>query len=169
MMKSIEKLRELAADMTGTEILDHMEVSGKFLFHTEWLHSWHSEFDRLCDEIEREISERYMGLPVDADGVPIRVGDEINCLGRNVLVNSIIWDGVNWYASETVASSDWFPAKHSDHVKPRTLEDVLVEYRLEADRLFCDPSIGGEDRADALESLDARYAAEIRELMGVDE
>lgn len=31
----------------------------------------------LADEIEREIAERFMELPVDADGVPIRMGDEL--------------------------------------------------------------------------------------------
>ena len=32
---------------------------------------------RHADEIEAEIAEKYMLLPVDADGVPIHVGDEM--------------------------------------------------------------------------------------------
>lgn len=32
------------------------------------------ELYEIADEIEREIAKRYMELPVDADGVPIRVG-----------------------------------------------------------------------------------------------
>ena len=114
-------------------------------------------------------SERYMELPVDADGVPIRVGDEINSLGCGVLVNSIIWDGANWYASDAVVSSDWFPVKHSEHVKPRTLEDVLREYALEMNLTYETGEIGGEERAEALDDLTAKYADEIRELMEASE
>jgi len=60
MLESIEKLRELAADINSTEIIDHLDVVGKFMFHSEWLDSWHKAFDSACDEIEREIAERYM-------------------------------------------------------------------------------------------------------------
>ena len=35
MMESIEKLRELAADINSTEIISHMDEAGKFMFHTE--------------------------------------------------------------------------------------------------------------------------------------
>ena len=102
--------------------------------------------------------ERYMELPVDADGVPIRVGDEINSLGCGVLVNSIIWDGTNWYVSETVSSSDWFPVKHSEHVKPRTLEDVLRD--MEGMR-------GNNATYEDVVRRCAELAAELRELMVV--
>lgn len=149
-MKSIDKLRELAADINSTEIIAHIDVGSRFVIHTEWLDSWHKAFDAACGEIEAEIAERYMALPLDADGVPIRVGDEINSLGCGVLVNSIIWDGKNWYASETVLSGDWLPVKYSDHAKPRTLEDVL--------------QCAGVSVA-AIEDV----AAEIRELMEVCE
>lgn len=73
MMKSIEKLREVAEYIyiNNMQIIDHLDVIGSFMLRPEWLDSWHSEFDRLCDEIEREVAERYMELPVDADGVPI--------------------------------------------------------------------------------------------------
>jgi hypothetical protein len=58
-MESIEKLRELAADINSTEIIDHISVYPCCKLRGDWLDSWHSEFDRLCDEIEREISEHY--------------------------------------------------------------------------------------------------------------
>ncbi|MBQ9002679.1 MAG: hypothetical protein IJ087_12580 [Eggerthellaceae bacterium] len=32
-MESIEKLHKLAADMNSTEIISHMDVIGKFVFH----------------------------------------------------------------------------------------------------------------------------------------
>ena len=35
----------------------------------------------IADRIEAELAERYMELPVDADGVPIHVGDELEGYG----------------------------------------------------------------------------------------
>jgi len=35
----------------------------------------------MVDKIEREIAERFMELPVDDDGVPIHVGDELSVEG----------------------------------------------------------------------------------------
>lgn len=131
--------------------------------------NWGESWRKIADEIEREIAEHYILLPVDADGVPIRVGDEINCLGRNVLVNSIIWDGVNWYASETVVSSNWFPAKHSGHAKPRTLEDVLEEFAYKAVRIGMVGGVPCDAEIYADKDAIAEYAAKIRELMVVDE
>ena len=32
---------------------------------------------RACDEIERELEREYVRLPVDADGVPVRIGDKL--------------------------------------------------------------------------------------------
>lgn len=76
----------------------------------------------------RDVGERYLKLPVDADGVPIRIGDMVGLHG-DTLVNSMTFDGKNWYVSEAVISSDWVPAHNCRHVKPRTIEDVLREYR----------------------------------------
>ena len=33
----------------------------------------------MLDAVESEVSERYMELPVDSDGMPIRVGDTLEC------------------------------------------------------------------------------------------
>ena len=41
-----------------------------------------AEIYKLCDAIERELAERWMELPVDAEGVPIRVGDVVE-FGEN--------------------------------------------------------------------------------------
>ena len=77
-MEIIEKLRELAADINSNEIIDHMQLYPSCVFDGHWLDSWHDEFDRLVDEVEREIERDYMRLPVDADGVPIRCGDIVD-------------------------------------------------------------------------------------------
>lgn len=154
-MKSIEKLRELAADMSATEILDHMEVSGKFLFHTGWLDSWHSEFNRLCDEIKLELCERYMLLPVDAEGVPIHCGEHMRL--DNGLEGDVWLIGVFDIMMSDHTCFDWAKSRH---VKPRTVEDVLRD--MEGMR-------GNNATYEDVIRRCAELAAELRELMGVSE
>lgn len=153
-MKSIEKLRELAADINSTEIIDHLDVVGKFMFRSEWLDSWHKAFDAACDRIEAEIAERYMELPLDADGVPIRVGDKMQHHGGEPFIVCAVAPGVihSWVEvklGERMTTYDYTPTQCT-HYKPRTLEDVL--------------QCAGVSVA-AIEDV----AAEIRELLEVSE
>ena len=70
-MKSIEKLRELSTfgtvkvdgDLTTTNML--MVCATK------------QEINEIADEIEAEIEDGYIRLPVDRDGKALRVGDEV--------------------------------------------------------------------------------------------
>lgn len=121
----------------------------------------------LADAIEAEIAERFMELPVGADGVPIRVGDELEChangydgtftvfaIGNNVAVGN---HDIEWIRRNP---SKWFHiASFCTHVKPRTLEDVLREFTEKYQ--YC---ISDNGRSVTL----AKYADEIRELLGVD-
>jgi len=171
-MKSIEKLRELAEDINSTEIIDHISVYPCCKLRGDWLDSWHSEFDRLCDEIEREISERYMLLPVDADGVPIHPRDEVDTsMGEKGPIGHLEY----WYPNHWVAVIEYKPGQFTrydpaaiSHVKPRTIEDVLREFRFDANLVYGNPNIGGEDRADELAALVSKYADELRQI-GVGE
>ena len=146
-MESLDKLRELAADINSTEIIDHLDVIGKFMFHTDWLDSWHSEFDRLCDEIEREIAECYMLLPVDADGVPIRVGDKL-----------ILDNGYHPPMEVEVQPLTTYDSSCYRHVKPRTIEDVLMEF---ADKCC----VHTRDELNLIPELVDEYADELRGMM----
>ena len=108
-----------------------------------------NEAMHIADEIEREVSERYMELPVDADGVPWHIGDMTE--NRNV-VNGIAFDRHGAHFISTLNDID--PGIHT-HYKPRTLENVL-----------CD-MIHEYGSTDALtETIADKYAAEIRELLG---
>lgn len=152
-MESIEKLHELAADINGTEIIAHIDVGSRFVIHTEWLDSWHKAFDAACDEIEREIAERYMEYPVDADGVPVHVGDKMQYHGGEPFTVCAVAPGVihTWAAvklGERSTTYHYMPDQCT-HYKPRTIEDVLQD--------------AGVSVA-AIEDV----AAEIRELVEVD-
>lgn len=62
-MESIEKLRTVARNMAKGMNLENHEECNLLLI--------------IADEIEREIAEKYIELPVDADGVPICVGEDV--------------------------------------------------------------------------------------------
>ena len=101
--------------------------------------SW-ARLNEAIDNIEAEIAERYMELPVDADGAPIRVGDKLFfdknypgiCTGYDWLK---INDDGKWMI---VVRSDWHNggcrllAHDSAHHVQRTLEDVLRDVWKEA-------------------------------------
>lgn len=107
----------------------------------------------LADEIEAEIAERYMELPLDADGVPVHVGDEMQYHGGKPFTVCAVAPGVihTWAAvklGERSTTYHYMPDQCTHH-KPRTLEDVL--------------QCAGVSVA-VIEDV----AAEIRELMEVD-
>lgn len=126
----------------------------------------------LADAIEAEIAERFMELPVDADGVPIKPGDimqfrddapvRVDSIGNSkCYVGDFGWFGGNggFYGKGTL--------KCCRHVKPRTLEDVLNDC---ADEISEKRGIAPElnrDTPTRNEIVD-KYADEIRELLRGD-
>ena len=128
------------------------------------------QVNMACDEIEQEIAERYMEMPVDADGVPIRVGDYLEseeydgrpfpCRGLNV---EVCKSGKRWTVCMSYDSysgtSEYTSARRCHHVKPRTIEDVLGEA---VGELFnADISTGSSEWDEVI----AKYAEEIRGMM----
>lgn len=136
-MKSVDKLREkIRLDVNNP----WSDLKGDLL--------------ALVDGVEREIAERYMELPVDADGVPIHYGERMRLDNGH--------EGDVWLIGAfDIMMSDHtcFDWAKSHHVKPRTLENVLEEYY---DKRGWDEA---DNHALEAESLTSRYAAEIRELM----
>ena len=109
----------------------------------------------IVDEIESEIAEKYMVLPLDADGVPIRVGETVyDAKGQQTVVKEIAFNAdradvycqiVDGYGRINVKT------ECLTHVKPRTVEDVLEDMFIERD----------ESGLSAQEII-AKYAAELR-------
>ena len=125
----------------------------------------------IRDAIQAEVDERYISLPVAADGLPIRVDDVLeydygdgNC-GRNTveaLIYTDRWDfeflGECGDTRNVYSMSDFFEC--NIHVKPRTVEDVLRDVWKEAldyakNDIWRNPDEVFAERAD-----------ELRELMG---
>ena len=77
------------------------------------------------DEIEREVAERYVPLPCDMDGEVLNIGDSVVEVGdpSPCKVMSLIWYGDCWDVNACGMNPNLLL-----HVKPRTVEDVLVEF-----------------------------------------
>lgn len=87
----------------------------------------------IADEIEAEIAEKYLELPLDADGVPIRVGDTLYTIGnRKYEGNRCVVIGIGegnliYTRFEDGGDINQSFASKFTHVKPRTLESILCE------------------------------------------
>lgn len=111
------------------------------------------DFDNAINEVKNELSERYMALPCDADGVPIRPGDCVCGLkGENADARFVTAHCDGTY---DVGSRGWQP-HYLRHVKPRTVEDVLREFAYKV----CDLNVADE-------AID-EYADKLLEAMGGD-
>lgn len=123
---------------------------------------------QFTTEQQQYIDEHYLLLPVDADGVPIHVGDElrgyglqdggaiVKALNGTMVIVGRLEGGENYAKSGLLWS-----ASETRHYNPRTVEDVLVD--------MLETAVGYSD-AHTTVALGAveRYAAEIRDLLGGD-
>lgn len=146
-MESIEKLR-------GWETSVLVEESGV------------TTIGKMCDEIEAEIERDYMKLPVDADGVPIHVGDVMKLKQGDERIGTVTAVGKRvearaWVLPDGKNVSISYIASGIKHVKQRPIEDVLREF---AEKAVCGNQYGS---LYADEEEIAKYADELRELMEV--
>lgn len=121
---------------------------------------------QFTDEQQRFIDDHYQLLPVDADGVPIRPGDELVIFetGEHIRAYDVeLYDDGRW----RVGDYETMDSIHPDRLRHRaqTVEDVLREFAANiADVL------GGDDfRLDDSDELYAEYAAKLRLAEEVDE
>lgn len=118
---------------------------------------------------EMEIDECYVELPVDADGVTINAGDVLCGYGKTVEVVELRYGRSGWVII-TRDGNAYHCAQAFAHPKPkpheRTLEDLLHDF-LDA---MADASEGRpEDMDEAQREAFAKYADELREMLGVEE
>lgn len=156
--------------MTNIKALDRLRAAGRNMAKGRNLEN-HEECNLLlviADEIEAEIVERFVELPVDADGVLIHVGDVVQGLGDAGPVQHVeLWDD-GWVVVFEFAPGQFtrYSGDAVRHYKPRTIEDVLREFAEEVYASHADfISIDGEN-AYLLAAIN-ETADEIRELTGV--
>jgi len=129
--------------MSGIKALDKLREKIRLDVNNPWS-DLQGDLLAMCDKVEREIAERFMELPVDADGVPVRVGDKLRGVYETFEVCAVSEHYAYWEQGR-----HWDRANECHHVGPRTLEDVLWDYR-------------------CAEITREEAAAEIRELMAND-
>lgn len=131
--------------------------------------NWGEQWRKIADEIEREISERYMELPVDADGEPIRVGETVYGKymkgNHEYTVRGFVFDQDYGQWNVRVGDVMWVNQNMLSHVDPRTLESILCDALAEVSCMG--DGIVRTFKPD--EPYVAELAAEIRELMEVGE
>lgn len=175
-IKAVDNLREWANDrLDGYAHADAVRLADE-------IEAEAAEMKAFCERVEKAAKAReelevfgtaYMPLPLDADGVPIRVGDVLkppsDCDDYMPLqVTRLIYDGYEgeWFFDGEAGGFVGLVGKYMDvagwtHVKPRTLEEVLIS--LAEDAAVNVDGVGQKWRVDEVEP----YAAEIRELLGV--
>lgn len=152
------------------------EAASKMVDNPRWVCA---KAEEIADEIEAEISERYMELPLDADGVPIRFGDLLDCKAfahdgeecksAKVTQFRIDEDETDVMVVLTFDNGMWtcrsVNTNECRHVKPRTLEDALRECGKRYYAHMTDNYMNYDGTDD---QLIAKYADEIRAMFGGD-
>lgn len=160
-MESIEKLREWSRWLDCSYATDDgVEYRVYTTPQFDGMKSCGEYMREQCNAIEAEIAEKYMLLPVDADGVPIRAGDDLYYGNGKPFKASCIGYTETLVYIENNYNNAIFDPKDCRHV-PRTVEDVLADIansiakKIDGNKHYW----GAHDFVDE--------AAEIRELLGV--
>ena len=164
-IKALDKLREWSRWLDCTYATDDGESYIVYSHQPyDGMKSCGEYMREQCDEIEQEIQERYLLLPVDADDVPIHVGDKLDWCGKKIIVRGVCKDSV-WFEPDS-NDQEWrcIWANTCRHVKPRTLESVLLDMLGSYYRKLT----GSWATLTTDEELASGYADEIRELLGGD-
>ena len=155
LLEMLDEKDELLGSATRNldESLDDLKDMGDHL----------TDMENQRDELQAKLDaydKTHMELPLDADGVPIRVGDKMQYHGGEPFTVCAVAPGVihTWAAvklGERKTTYDYAPIQCT-HYKPRTVEDVLAE--------FAGDVRNGKWSLD----MEQRYADELRELIGGD-
>lgn len=164
-LKALEKLRKCAEHESAGFFVNLEQAFGLSRYKcgdSTFKPNGGAILNAIADEVEAEIATRIMLLPVDADGVLIKLGDRLKEHedGNEFTVDGIkIWGNTyEWWAYQE--NGIQAPMTRCTHVKPRTLEDVLND--------VATVGVCYQNRDDIRAEKLEKYADEIRELMRGD-
>lgn len=150
MLESIKKLRVHVATRSMDLHDKDVKVNGKTVL------------DAL-DAIEDELSEKYMLLPLDVDGVPIRMGDKLEHTSGSWTFTADSLEIDQWGTYVRQNGQARVQCTYCHHAKPRTVENVLRDFGVDAAH-----ELNANPDATISESTIAKYVAELCELLGYD-
>lgn len=121
----------------------------------------------LADEIEKEIEERCVLLPLDKDGVPIHIGDKMVDHEKNRFVVSEIDYSASCVCVFGITSGvgNLYRPSEIVHYHEPTVEEVLEEYRVRYYDLVTDmecKKITNEEYVRGISELATEYAAKLQ-------
>ena len=131
------------------------------------------DLEQIVVEIEAEIEEKYILLPVDADGVPIHLGDNLkSTYCDSGVVSSIEKDADGWMLG--VIPDGWDVLTLQDpirftHYETRTVEDVLRDVVTLCNNTWKDEKSAFDflDVDDVMNSANVKdFADELRKIIG---
>ena len=145
--------------MSEIKALDKLRVSADAAVF-QWIREDYR--NQIADEIEAEITDNYMRLPCDSDGVPIHIGDKLVKNGE--VIGKVTGVGFHdeprvWVLPDGKHLSTPFFVESVKHYAPHTLEDVLRDVWREA------LDYAKSDIWRSPDEVFAERAAEIRELL----
>ena len=93
---------------------------------------YRGDLDHIADRIDAELAERYVELPVDADGETIRIGDRLKAGSREFTVIGIgrCYDGFEEFGVFSQCCEgdyEWFNAEYLSHVQPDSWERIIED------------------------------------------
>lgn len=127
----------------------------------------------FVDAIERELEERYIEGPVDADNVPIKVNDEMESVHRPeevFIVKRLKYSEKHGWmiggaARDDLSEYGLYAPFNCHHHKPPTVEDVLEEYRVKYYDLVTDmecKNITNEEYVQGIRELASEFAKRLQ-------
>lgn len=156
-LESIEKLRKSADEIS--------ECATPCGASPDWM-GVRRKVGELADAIEQEIAERYVKLPLDANGEYIHVGDEVDFLGHST-VDAIGKDGeVFIFASNWLDGVFVQRACELRHYHKPTLEDVLSECCSKYHNLLIESMSDSPHNLPSPSEIIDEYAEKVREVVG---
>lgn len=174
---AIVALLDRQAALTEREVEHDLMKAGRMAVEVERerIAELQAELDELNDKLmtalnnQKTLEDRlweydgtHMLLPVDADGVPCRVGDKMKYAdGTEFEVDGIGSGGTLFSVDDASNSAWWTNAEDKRHAPERTVESVLSEF---VSRVLNSGHQWGLDAPDMV----PEFAAEIRELMAND-
>ena len=156
MLKSVSKLRLLVDETRDAYLRGDVNYT--------------IELDGIAERIEQEVFERYMELPLDADGVPIRVGDVLTDGEYKFKVFELAAFGDGSWSIRNEDGNAWAACDVTHHHAP-TVEDVLREFAekmAENTAMYVAESWDADERDEADTAAIAEYAQRLQ-LREVDE
>jgi len=160
---------ELTVNHKLLEIADHIDAEHQKACDYEWnngyeadylgIESWLTEHPQVMEK------HGWIRLPMDADGVPICVGDKVTEHedGHTFNVDGFMdWNGEWWVFMRDGVQA---PAIMCTHYNEPTVEDVLADMVDKASSIahaHAENDMGGEEMMDALQGLVAEFAAKLR-------